>query len=104
VVVNAAKDSEEGGIVFRQISLAADRFLGRTLRYEGHVPEDQTVKDCGLAQQPFVGREVHSPADRQIRRLASRLAAARPGAGPWPGRPADVSATRLADMEAPRCA
>jgi flagellar biosynthesis protein FlhG len=104
VIVNAARDSEEGGIVFRQISLAADRFLGRSLRYEGHVPEDQTVKDCGLAQEPFVGRDARSPADRQIRRLASRLAATRPGTGPWPGRPAEVSVKRLAEMEAPRCA
>jgi len=32
VVVNTARDAEEAGLVFRQISTAAERFLRRTLR------------------------------------------------------------------------
>ena len=82
VVVNAARDAEEGELVFRQISLAADRFLRRELRYDGHVLEDKAIKDGSLAQAPITAGQSTGPASRDIKRLASRLAAARP---PAPG-------------------
>jgi hypothetical protein len=89
VVVNTARSADEGQLVFRQISLAADRFLGRTVRYDGHVLDDRSVRDAGLAQLPLGGGDGAGPAGRDIRRLACRLAAARPtGAGPWPPRAA----------------
>ncbi len=85
VVVNTARDAEEGHLVFRQISSAAERFLGRSLRYDGHVLEDRSVKDATLAQLPLMSGEAAGPASRDIRRLACRLTAARPsGNGPWP--------------------
>ena len=85
IVVNTARNAEEGDLVFRQISLAADRFLGRTIRYDGHVLEDRSVKDSALAQVPLMGGDSAGPASRDIRRLACRLTAARPSAaGPWP--------------------
>jgi flagellar biosynthesis protein FlhG len=105
VVVNAARDADEGHLVFRQISLAAQRFLNRSLRYDGHVLEDRLVKDASLAQMPLIGGDTSSPASRDIRRLATRLTAARPsGAGPWPSRPTLVSTRTLSTMEAPQCA
>jgi flagellar biosynthesis protein FlhG len=108
VVVNSARDAEEGGVVFRQISLAADRFLGRSLRYEGHVLEDRLVKESGFAQMPFVGGEQAGPASTCIRRLASKLTNARQGGGPWPAKPvlvAPLSASSgSGSLEAPRCA
>jgi flagellar biosynthesis protein FlhG len=95
VVVNTARDAEEGGLVFRQISLAADRFLHRTIRYDGHVLDDRAVKDATMAQVPVVGGATPGPASRDIRRLACRLTAARlSAAGPWPA----------SGTEAPRCA
>ncbi|MCC7010587.1 MAG: MinD/ParA family protein [Acidobacteria bacterium] len=103
VVVNTARDVDEGHLVFHQISVAAERFLGRRLRYDGHVLEDRSVKDATLAQVPLVGGDAASPASRDIRRLACRLTAARSsGAGPWPVR-------RTPDgprpgSETPRCA
>lgn len=104
VVVNSAADADEGGVVFRQISLAAERFLGRSVRYDGHVVEDVTVKRQGYAQQPHVGAEAAGPASRCIRRLAYRLAAARPsGPGPWPARPPADEAIPTA-LTAERCA
>jgi flagellar biosynthesis protein FlhG len=96
VVVNAARDAEEGSLVFRQISLAADRFLNRPLRYEGHVLEDRLVKEAGFSQTPLMGSDTAGPASTCIRRLACRLTSARQSNGPWPARPATV--------EAPRCA
>jgi len=106
VVVNSVRDADEAGVVFRQIALAADRFLGRTLRDDGHVVEDRSIRDAGLAQMPVVGGDVVGPAAACIRRLATRLVASRPsGAGPWPARPVTVTGTGTGTgMEAFRCA
>ena len=82
IVVNAARDPNEGELVFRQISLAADRFLRREIRYDGHVRQDRLFKDCSLAQTPVATGAQGGPASRDIKRLASRLSAARP---PAPG-------------------
>ena len=79
VVVNGARDAEEASVVFRQIALAAERFLARSLRFDGHVLEDLAVKQLGYAQQPHVGAEAAGPASRCVRRIACRLAASRPG-------------------------
>jgi flagellar biosynthesis protein FlhG len=93
VVVNSTADADEGGVVFRQIALAAERFLGRSIRYDGHILEDAAVKRQGYQQQPFVGADSISPASRCVRRLAARLAAARPsGPGPWASRPSPSDA------------
>jgi len=108
VVVNSARDSEEGGLVFRQISLAADRFLGRSIRYDGHVLEDRQVKESVFAQLPLLlGSDVAGPATSCIRRVASRLTAARPNGsgGPWPAPPSLTGRlSPAATMETPRCA
>jgi flagellar biosynthesis protein FlhG len=105
VVVNTVKDVEEANLVFRQIALAAERFLGRTLRHDGHVLEDRAVRDAGLAQAPVVGADGVGPAAACIRRIATRLVASRPsGAGPWPSRPVTVGGPGTAGMEAFRCA
>jgi flagellar biosynthesis protein FlhG len=107
VIVNSARDAEEGGLVFRQISLAADRFLGRSLRYEGHVLEDRLVKESGFSQTPLVGSEHAGPASHCIRRLASKLTTSRQSGGPWPSRPMLVPktpSTSSESLEAPRCA
>lgn len=106
VVVNSAHDADEGGLVFRQIALAADRFLSRSIRYDGHVVEDRAVKDATFAQVPVVGQDPSGPASRCIRRLACRLVAARPtGAGPWaPKAVPVVTPATGSSLEAPRCA
>lgn len=106
VVVNSARDAEEGGLVFRQISLAADRFLGRAIRYDGHVLEDRQVKESGFSQMPLIGGESSGAAGGCIRRLARRLTTARgSGSGPWPAKPVLVGGSSAgAKMEAPRCA
>lgn len=108
VVVNSARDPEEGGLVFRQISLAADRFLGRAIRYDGHVLEDRLVRESVFAQTPLLlGSDVVGPATGCIRRVASRIASSRPNGsgGPWPAPPGlNDRLSPAATMEAPRCA
>jgi len=102
VVVNAAATADEGTVVFRQIALAAERFLNRTVRYDGHVLDDSTVRRSTYAQQPHVGPDAAGPASRCIRRLACRLAASRPaGPRPWP-RPVPDPTTP--SITAERCA
>jgi flagellar biosynthesis protein FlhG len=104
VVVNAANDAEEAHLVFRQISLAADRFLGRTLHYDGHVLEDRSMRDATLAQVPLVGQPAMGAASRCIRRVACRLVAARPtSAGPWASQAGPI-VPALSSMETPQCA
>lgn len=85
VVVNTAADEEQGALVFRQIAKAAERFLGRTLTYDGHVVDDRSWRDAMLAQAPAGSGDHGGPAGRCVRRLACRLVATRPSsAGPWP--------------------
>lgn len=108
VVVNSARDPEEGALVFRQISLAAERFLKRTIRYDGHVLEDRLVKESVFAQAPLMlGADATGTATGCIRRVASRLTTARQGgsSGPWPATPMLVARrTDSTGMETPRCA
>ena len=102
VAVNSARDADEGQLVYRQIALAAERFLGRTVRYDGHILEDHALRESLLAQVSLGDSASTSPASRCIRRLACRLAATRPtGAGPWPAPPQPRTTSA---QEAPRCA
>ena len=90
VVVNSTRSAEEGGLVFRQISLAADQFLGRSIRYDGYVLEDRTVRESVFSQTPLMlGNDASGPAAACIRRVASRLTLIRPNGsgGPWPAPP-----------------
>ncbi len=43
LVVNLAKDEAEAMEVYRRLSLAADRFLGVSVDFAGHVPPDRAV-------------------------------------------------------------
>jgi flagellar biosynthesis protein FlhG len=102
VVVNSARDAGEGGLVFRQISVAANRFLKRTLHYDGHVLEDRSLREAILAQVPLAALDAPGPASGCIRRLATRFASSRSDAiGPWPIPPAGAAVPAL---DPPRCA
>jgi flagellar biosynthesis protein FlhG len=82
ILVNGARDATEGELVFRQLEVAANRFLHRELRYYGHVPFDPVVRESVLAQRPVVDHRPQSPASRCYRVLASRIASLGPGDGP----------------------
>jgi flagellar biosynthesis protein FlhG len=90
VLVNAARDPEEAHVVYRQISTATERFLNRTVRFDGYVLDDRAIRESVLGQVPVLERDSASPASRCIRRLAARLASLRPSAvGPWAAQPAE---------------
>jgi len=81
LVVNGVKDGGEGRLAFRQIDRAAARFLGRNLRYFGHIPDDPAVRDAMLNQAPLVEHLPQTPASRCFRLLANRLATLTTGPG-----------------------
>jgi flagellar biosynthesis protein FlhG len=78
IVVNAARDSDESGLVFRQLDIASSRFLHRGLRYYGFVVQDPAVREAVLVQRPIVDHLPQSPASRCFRILASRIAGLAP--------------------------
>jgi flagellar biosynthesis protein FlhG len=81
VVVNGVRDGDEAGLAFKQLDVAATRFLGRSLRYYGFIAEDRAVRDSVLVQRAVVDHQSQAVASRCFRILASRLA----GLGRGPG-------------------
>ena len=69
LVVNGVRDGVEARLAFRQIDLAAARFLGHHLHYYGFIPDDP------------VDHLPQSPASRCFRLLATRLATLSAGPG-----------------------
>lgn len=103
VLVNGARDASEAELVFRQLDMAADRFLGRRLQYYGYIEHDGAVRDAILVQRALVDHCPQSPASRCFRILASRLA----GGGDAGGRTLRLVPRRVPAppaTEAPRCA
>ena len=106
LIVNAVRDANEAGLVFRQLEMATSRFLKRTLRFYGFVVQDPLVREAVLGQRPIVDHLPQAPASRCFRVLASRLAGLTPPGGGWPrvaaGRPAPPSVRE--DGETRQCA
>jgi len=106
VLVNDARDAEEASTVFRQLQVAAERFLNRRVHSYGFVAHDPNVREAVCLQQPVVFQHPQSPASLCFRMLATRVAGLRPlgapGFKPVPrSTPLPVSD---ADLEAPQCA
>ena len=81
LVVNGARDADEAAAVFRQLDVAASRFLQRSLRYYGYIVADTSVREAALGQRAVVEQAPHAPASRCFRILASRLAGLTPLGG-----------------------
>ena len=74
LVINGVRDADEAGLAFRQLDVAATRFLNRHLVFYGFVPEDPAVRDAVLVQRAIVDHLPQSPASRSFRILAFRVA------------------------------
>jgi len=79
LLVNGARDAEEADLVFKQLDLAATRFLHRRLQYYGFIEHDPAVREAVLVQRPIVTHLPQSPASRSFRILASRISSMAPG-------------------------
>ncbi|MEQ1731470.1 MAG: MinD/ParA family protein [Vicinamibacterales bacterium] len=99
IVVNGVRSNEEANLAFRQIEIAATRFLTRSLKYYGFIAEDALVREAVLLQQPVVEHSPQSSASRGYRALAAKLA----GLGPTSGHTLDVEVALEAE-EITRCA
>lgn len=81
LVVNSARDGDEAALVFRQLDVAASRFLNRSLRFYGFIVQDPAVREAVLGQRPIVDHLPQAPASRCFRILASRIAGRSPSGG-----------------------
>lgn len=107
VVVNASRDGDEAGQVFRQLDVASGRFLNRRLRYLGFVVQDSAVRESILDQRPVVSHVPQAPASRCFRVLASRLAGLTPGGAGLriaPRTTLDATRPQFFAQESSRCA
>jgi flagellar biosynthesis protein FlhG len=102
VIVNSVRDGDEAGLAFKQLDVAANRFLGRRLRYYGFVAEDRAVRDSLLVQRAVVDHFPQAAASRCFRILASRLAGL--GRGPGGLRLAVGASVSEGPTEVSRCA
>lgn len=73
LLVNGARDADEADLVFKQLDMAATRFLHRRLQYYGFIEHDPSVREAVLIQKPIVSHLPQSPASRSFRILASRI-------------------------------
>lgn len=81
VVVNSVRDGDEAALAFRQLDMAATRFLGRRLRYYGFVTADPLMRESVVVQRAIVDHLPQAPAARCFRILASRIAGLGPAKG-----------------------
>ncbi len=73
VLVNSAKNPEEGQEVFRRLAFAAEKFLNISLDYIGHIPFDHTVQKAVRSQRAFIDAYPNSDASRQVTEIVGRL-------------------------------
>lgn len=78
LLVNGARDADEADLVFKQLDMAATRFLHRRLQYFGFIEHDPAVREAVLVQKPIVTHLPQSPASRSFRILASRISSLAP--------------------------
>jgi flagellar biosynthesis protein FlhG len=103
IVVNCARDAEEASLAFRQLDVAANRFLNRSLDYYGFISEDPAVRDAVVSQRAIVEHMPQSPASRCFRILAARMAGLHPGRGAGLRLVTDAERT-VPVTEVPQCA
>ena len=78
IVVNSVRDAEEANLAFRQLDVAANRFLNRPLHYYGYISDDPAIRDAVVSQRAIVEHMPQAPASRCFRILAARMASLDP--------------------------
>lgn len=73
LVVNRVRDLDEARGVHARMDLVSRRFLGRHLRFEGHLIEDSRVGAAVRRRRPFVLASPRCEASQCIDRMAHRL-------------------------------
>lgn len=105
VLVNGARDAAEADLVFRQLEVAATRFLQRRLSSYGFIVHDPALRESVLQQRPVVDLQPDASASRCFRLLATRVASLAPLGGPGLRLvPRREAGSGPAGLEAPQCA
>lgn len=73
IVVNGASSAEDAAVTFRQLDVAATRYLGRSLQYYGFIVDDPGVREAVATQRAVVESDPGAPASRCFRILAARI-------------------------------
>jgi flagellar biosynthesis protein FlhG len=92
IVVNRARSAEDAAVAFRQLEMAAVRFLRRALKFYGFINEDAALRESVLIQRAVVAEAPQADATRCFRLLATRLA----GFAPVQGKAAKGAFARMA--------
>ncbi|HEY6361508.1 MAG TPA: MinD/ParA family protein [Vicinamibacterales bacterium] len=103
IVVNNVRNGEEANLAFRQLDVAANRFLNRRLIYYGFISEDPAVRDAVVTQRAVVEHMPQAPASRCFRILAARMASLDPARGRGL-RPVTDAGRTIPVTEVPQCA
>ena len=86
VVINRVMEEGKGQPTFDKLAKVAERHTGIDMNYLGEIPEDPTVTQRRLGQQPLTVTDPDGPAASAIRRIAQRLVARAHPIGPRPVR------------------
>jgi flagellar biosynthesis protein FlhG len=78
VVVNGVRTLRNAQAVFGRLQTAAAS-QAISLRFLGHIPEDQNVRRAAMLRKPLVELAPTSPASRAFERLTELLLGSRPG-------------------------
>ena len=96
IVVNSVRTADDASVAYRQLDMAAQRFLRRPLKFYGFIAEDPAVREAVLAQRSIVEEMPQADASRCFRILATRLA----GLGPVEGGGLKAFTARAGRIEA----
>lgn len=102
IVVNNVRSGEDATLAYKQLDIAANRFLSRALKFYGFIVEDHAVRDAVLVQRSIVDHLPQAEASRCFRILAARVAALAPVDSAGPRSMTPRSAIR--PVEVPPCA
>jgi len=76
ILINASKNANEAGRIFRHLSLVVDQFLGSpSLDYLGWIPFDAQMPAAVRKQKTVLECFPEAAASRQLRKLAKKLLA-----------------------------
>jgi flagellar biosynthesis protein FlhG len=73
IIVNMAKDEDEGLEIYKKLLSVTDRFLDVYLDYMGHIPMDANVNMATKKQKLWVKQFPDAPATKAILKICNRL-------------------------------
>lgn len=69
LIVNRVIDKEEGLSTYKRLNLVGEKFLGRSIKYLGHISDDRNVKFAVKAQTPFYLQYPKTDASENLERI-----------------------------------